>query len=130
MRSSPHREHSGLSHTLGGAAGWFLLLGSRCRLSTPSLNSKLRCTSLLVAGHSSYSWSSLLTNPILSRGGGFVLYPSDELNHHQGRGELGFLGHDISRRKQVELDFWVLAKVGNKLKTLLSSLQKKSLWEN
>ena len=117
----------GSFHALGGAAGRFLLLGPRCRrrvlllppddgggekgrrmflnkkLSTPSLNSKLRHTSLLAARHSSYSWSSWLTNPILCRGGGFVLYPSDELDRHQGRGELGFLGHVTSRRKQVEL---------------------------
>ena len=101
----------GSSHTLGGAAGRFLLLGLRCRRrvlllppddgggeegkrnfstknSTPSLNSKLSYTSLLAIRHSSYSWSSRLTSPILCREGGFVLYPSDELDRHQRRGEL------------------------------------------
>ena len=105
----------GSFHALGGAAGRFLLLGPRCRrrvlllppddgggeegrrmflnkkLSTPSLNSKLRHTYLLAARHSSYSWSSWLTKPILCREGGLYFTPQMNLTAIREGGSLVFL---------------------------------------
>ena len=85
----------------GGEEGRRMILNEK--ISTSSLNSKLRYISLFVARHSPYCWISWLTNTILYGEGGFVLYPSDKLDRNQEKGEIGFLGHVHSGRKKVEL---------------------------
>ena len=60
------------------------------KISTPSLNSKLRYTSLLAGRHSSYSWSSWLTKPMLYRKG--IVYSTPQIN--------------LTAREGVSWTFW------------------------
>ena len=103
----------GTSHSFDDTAAvlflWrFLLLGPRCwcrllllppddgggeeggrmflkeKISTLSLNSKLRYTFLLASRHSSYSWSSWLSNPLLYRKGIVYFTPQINLTAREG----------------------------------------------